>query len=144
MSEVREVAEARFEEALFRTGARDPREFYRERLRELKSSDPAGFRRAVEYFENELLPEVAREGSDPLAAWLEYGRFLASVCISGETVQIDPTGRSEPYAPPVPADRLVLHLPTSTREAALAVGLPPALSEAQRVTYELLVLRRAG
>ena len=35
--------------------------------------------RAVAYFEQELTPAVAREDSDPMAEWLEYGRFLASL-----------------------------------------------------------------
>lgn len=138
------IAERRFLAALAERGARDPREFYRERLKTLRAADAAGFERAVRYFEETLIPEVAREASDPLAAWLEYGRVLADLCIAGETVQIDPTGRSTLYAPPVPVESLVLHLPTSTREAALAVGIPPKLSDAQRATYDLLVNRRAG
>ncbi len=144
MSDLNAVAEARFAAALAESGARDPRAFYREQLRLLKAEDPAAFREAVDYYERTLLPEVAREGSDPIAAWLEYGRFLASRRAPGETVAIDPTGRSRPYAPPVPLDHLVLHLPTSTRLAALAVGLPPELSDAQRATYDLLVKRRLG
>jgi hypothetical protein len=54
-------------------------------------------------------------------------------------VEIDPTGLAHPYSPPVPADRLVLHLPTSAREPALLVGLPPTLSPAQRASFDLLV-----
>jgi hypothetical protein len=139
-----EEATRRFEAALAATGGRDPREFYRERLRELRERDPAAFRRAKEHFEQRLIPAVAAGEVDPLAAWLEYGRLLASLLAEGAAVQIDATGRSIPYAPPVPPDHLVLHLPTSTREAALAVGLPPELSRAQRAAYELLVLRKTG
>jgi hypothetical protein len=144
MSDASTIAEQRFEAALAERGARDPRDFYRERLRVLRSSNAAAFREAVDYFENTLIPEAAREGSDPLAAWLEYGCFLAARCAPGEPVQIDPTGRSVPYAPPVPIDHLVLHLPTSVREPALAVGLPPRLSDPQRATYDLLVTRKLG
>ncbi len=142
MTDLNTLAEARFNAALTETGARDPRTFYRERLRALKAEDPAAFREAVEYYEQTLIPEVAREGSDPVAAWLEYGRFLATRVAPGETVQIDPTGLSAPYSPPVPLDHLVLHLPTSPRTPALAVGLPAELSDAQRATYDLLVSRK--
>jgi hypothetical protein len=144
MTDLRALADTRFLAALERSGARDPREFYRERLRSLRESDPEAYRAAVDHFERHLIPTVAREGGDPLAAWLEYGRYLASLCTPGEAVQIDPSGRSEPYAPPVPLDRLVLHLPTSPREAALAVGLPPTLSPAQKLAYDLLVLRKVS
>lgn len=137
--QLRQRADERFQQALDQTGARDPREFYRNRLRDLKAQDPDVFRRAVEYHDTRLVPTVAADGSDPLAAWLEYGRFLATLVAPGSTVQIDLTGRATEYSPPVPADCLVLHLPTDTRQRALAVGLPPKLSTAQRATYALLV-----
>lgn len=135
----RERAEERFVEALARTGSRDPREYYRERLRDLRDRDEQAFRRAREYYETRLLPAVAREGSDPLAEWLDYGRLLAELTTPGRAVEIDPTGLAHPYAPPVPTDRLVLHLPTSAREPALLIGLPPTLSPAQRASFDLLV-----
>ena len=135
----RERAEAHLVEALARTGGRDPREYYRERLRALRDRDEQAFQRAREYYEKHLLPAVAREESDPHAEWLDYGRLLAELSAPGRTVEIDATGRAHPYSPPVPADRLVLHLPTSAREPALLVGLPPALSPAQRASFELLV-----
>ena len=137
--QLREQADQRFQRALDATGARDPREFYRKRLRDLKAHDPDAFRRAVEYHDSRLVPNVAAEGSDPLREWLEYGRFLATLLAPGRTVQIDHSGRASEYAPPVPAEHLVLHLPTDTRQSALAVGLPPMLSPAQRATYALLV-----
>lgn len=140
---LRDRAEERFLRALQEAGARDPREFYRQGLRELRERDEAAYRRAVDYFERTLVPAVAREDSDPLAEWLEYGRLLAQLTADGATVQIDPSGLSAPYSPPVPVDNLVLHLPVSTRERALPVGLPPTLSAAQRACYELLV-RQAG
>lgn len=142
--QLREQADQRFQAALEQTGARDPREFYRKRLRDLKAQDPDAFRRAVEYHDSRLVPSVAAEGSDPLREWLEYGRFLATLVAPGRTVQIDPTGRASEYAPPVAADHLVLHLPTDTRQPALAVGLPPKLSPAQHATYALLVEGKQG
>lgn len=140
----REQAEERFARALRDTGARDPREFYRERLRELRERDEAAFRRALDYYGTRLIPAVADPGSDPLAEWLEYGRLLAQLTTDGRPVQVDSTGKAHPYAPPVPADHLVLHLPTSAREPALPVGIPPRLSAAQRATYELLVRQTMG
>ena len=41
-------------------------------------------------------------------------------------------------------EHLVLHLPTSAREPAIAVGLPPELSLAQKATYDLLVRQRVS
>jgi len=144
MAETREVAEERFKQALADTGARDPRDYYRERLVALRDRDPIAYQRAVVYFNTVLVPEVAREGSDPIAAWLDYGCFLAELSVDGGPVQIDASGRSQPYRSPAPTDHLVIHLPTSAREPALAVGLPPKLSPAQKATYDLLVLRRTA
>lgn len=138
---VKDRADRRFERALAESGMRDPRDFYRQRLRELRERDAAAYRRALEHYEGRLLRDVAAEGSDPIALWLEYGRFLAELTAAGATVQIDTTGKSEPYRPPVPRDRLILHLPTAAREPAIPVGIPPQLSPAQRATYELLVKR---
>ncbi|MDP9349784.1 MAG: hypothetical protein M3P24_11695 [Gemmatimonadota bacterium] len=141
---LRERADRRFEEALKAADARDPRDFYRARLRELKERSPESYRRAVAYYEERLIPAVADEASDPLAEWLEYGRVLVSLTAPGRTVQIDPTGRSRDYARPVPADALVLHLPEGAGQAALVLGLPAKLSPAQRASYELLVKGSLG
>lgn len=136
---LRARAEERFEAALRERSARDPREFYRTSLRELRARDADAFRRALEYFETRLVPRVAAEDSDPLAEWLEYGRVLASLYAPGRTVQVDRSGRAVPYAPPVPPDYLVLHLPDQAREPVRVVGLPTELSPAQRAAYDLLV-----
>jgi hypothetical protein len=144
MTDLRRRADERFEAALERTGARDPRDFYRERLKELREASSTSFTRATEYFEQKLIPTVADENSDPIGEWLEYGRYLANLLHEGQTVQIDPSGRSVPFRLPAEVDHLVLHLPSSSRVAALAVGLPPRLSPAQRATYDLLVARRTG
>jgi hypothetical protein len=135
----RENAETRLLQALQERGARDPRGFYRERLRALRDADPPAYQRAVEHFETRLVPAVGSGDTDPLGEWLEYGRFLAELTAPGRTVQIDPSGEARDYAPPVPDDHLVLHLPDSTRAPALVVGLPPELSPPQRAAYELLV-----
>lgn len=142
--DIKERAERRFEHALTERGARDPRDFYRERLKELRARDERAFSQALRYYDSRLVPAVARDDSDPLAEWMEYGRVLAQLSAEGSTVQVDPSGRARPYAPPVPLDHLVLHLPTSAREPALLVGLPTQLSPAQRATYELLVRQALG
>ena len=141
---LKQRADDRFARAIESTGAKDPRDFYRDRLRDLRTRDARAYARAVDYYENRLIPAVAGDGSDPLAEWLEYGRLLAQLTSEGETRQIDPTGLSLPYAPPVPRDHLVLHLPTSSREPVLLVGLPARLSPAQRATYDLLVRGSLG
>ena len=131
-------ADRKLEAALAATGARDPREFYRDRLRDLKQADRSAYEQAVGYYRDTLVPSVAA-GADPLPAWTEYGRRLASLGTPGRTVMVDRTGVSEPYRAPAPPDRLILHLPDGSRGRALVVGIPAELSRAQRATYDLLV-----
>jgi len=64
---------------------------------------------------------------------------VAELTVAGTPIEVDATGRRLPYAPPTPADRMVLHIPQGTRGRALVVGLPPELSAAQLATYDLLV-----
>jgi len=132
-------ADRRLAEALERSGARDPREFYRERLRELKGADPVKYEEAVAYYRDTLMPEVASGDGDPLASWTEYGRRLAEAVAPGRTVSVDTTGRASAYRAPSPPDGLVLHLPDGKSSRALLVGLPAELSPAQRATYDVLV-----
>lgn len=141
---LRELADNRFAAALAATGARDPRDFYRDQLKQLKERDPAAFRSGSDYFERKLLPAVAAEGSDPIAEWLDFGCFLAELQIEGSAIQIDPTGRASAFRRPVPIQNLVLHLPTSARETAIPIGLPPELSPSQRATFDLLVRQKVS
>jgi hypothetical protein len=136
---VREEADRRFQEALERSGARDPRDYYRKALRELRNVDPGEYDRAVAHFQDVLVPSIANGESEPLWAWREYGRLIAELTVAGRTVSIDETGRAEPFDPDVPTDRLVLHLPDSKGSRAILVSLPPTPSSAQRATYDLLV-----
>ena len=131
-------ADRALEAALAETGARDPREFYRDRLRELKRVSQDAYRTAVEYYTETLLPEVAGGRRDPLEAWTEYGRRLAEALAPGRTVGVDESGRAHPWDGHE-RDRLVLHLPDEKGGRALLVGLPPKLSDAQRATYDVLV-----
>ena len=135
------AADKAFEEALRTAGARDPREFYRERLRELKGTDPAAYEEAVRYYQDTLIPAVAEGSADPLQAWLEYGLRLANWAAPGEPVAVDRTGLRRPLEGPAPLDLLLLHVP-SANGRALVVGIPAELSPAQRATYELLVRGR--
>jgi len=128
-----------FEEALVQAGAKDPREFYRKRLREMKADNPEAYGEAVAYYENDLVPSIAEAGDDPLTAWQRFGCRVAELAVAGTPIEVDATGRRLPYAPPTPSDRMVLHVPQGTRGRALVVGLPPELSAAQLATYDLLV-----
>ena len=134
--EMTQAADRALEAAMSETGARDPREFYRERLKELKQADPDAYQKAVTYYRETLIPSVAG-GAPALAAWTEYGRVLAETSAPGRTVSIDDTGRSHPYGGP-DLTRLVLHLPEKAGRALL-VALPPELSPAQRATFDVLV-----
>ncbi len=143
-SDQRARADERFQAALTERGARDPRDFYRDRLKEMREAAPEAYQKARRYYETRLIPAVAAEGSDPLREWLEYGRLLATLTASGRTVQIDASGLSSDYAPPVSPDHLVLHLPEQTSRPALVVGIPMKLSPAQRAAYDLLVKQSLG
>jgi len=138
-ADVTEQADRLLVEALQQSGARDPREFYRDRLRELRGANSVGYDEAVAYYRDTLIPAVASGEVNPLHAWTEYGRRLAIALAPGETVRIDDTGRSHPYEGPE-AGGLVLHMPSDTGTKTLVVGLPPKLSPAQRATYDVLVV----
>ena len=140
--EVHERADQIFEDALAKTGAKDPREFYRKRLRDMKVENPHAYGEAVAYYENRLVPSIAEAGDEPLTAWQQFGCRMAELTVAGTPIEIDTTGRRRPYAPPTPADRMVLHIPQGSKGRALVVGLPPELSAAQVATYDLLVAGR--
>jgi hypothetical protein len=126
-------------EALSETGAMDPRPRYRILLSELKRRDPAAYDEAVSRFRDAVLPSIARRETDPLVAWLEYGRHLAEKLAPGRTLSLDEHGRSSTLAGPPSWKALVLHVPTDTRTRAILIGEPPEPTRAQRATVELLV-----
>ena len=140
--ELHDRADQIFEDALGKTGAKDPREFYRKRLREMKEENPDAYGEAVAYYQNELVPSIAEAGDDPLMAWQRFGCRMAELTVTGTPIEIDTTGRRRPYAPPTPTDRMVLHIPQGSKGRALIIGLPPELSAAQLATYDLLVAGR--
>src|SRR5512142_1694232 len=113
MDDPRTLAERRLAEALAASAMADPRAPYRDRLRQLRASDPAAFARALDHFENTLVPAVAGD-AEPLAAWLAYGTFLAELPGRGRTIAVGREGRARPYQPP-PAGALILFLPDDGR-----------------------------
>lgn len=137
-------AEQRLEEALNATGARDPRDYYRERLRALREQDRSLYDQAVSHYKDVLIPSIAGGDTDPLAAWTEYGRRLAELASPGRTLTLDGSGRAAAYAKPVDPAHLVLHLPDSPRGPSLLVALPAELTPAQRAAYEWLVQGRTS
>lgn len=120
-------------------GARDPRDFYRRSLMELRSENPEAYEQAVAHFQDVLVPSIARGEAEPLTSWREYGRLIAEATAKGETVAIDESGISHPYEPAMPMDLLVLHMPDAKGGRSILVSLPPHPSPAQRATYDLLV-----
>ena len=127
-------------EALDTSGERDPRDYYRSRLKELRVSNPEGYDAAIEYYQNKLIPPIASGEVEPLIAWMEYGKFLAESFTPGQTVSINQSGESHPYDPTTTSGKLVLHIPESGKGGrAILVGLPSELSPAQRATYDVLV-----
>ncbi len=137
------AADRRFAERLEATGARDPREYYRGMLRELKGADEAAYRTLVAAYEAEVVEPIGRGEADPLEAWLAFGvRLAVARAGAGQTVVIDDTGQAHPFEPPARWDRLLLHLPDDRGTRALAVGLPPELSPPQRAAVDLLVHRK--
>lgn len=130
-------ADARLEEALGRRGLRDPRDPLRARLRAMRET-PA-FGEFVRYYEEELVPPVARGAADPVEAWEEFGRRLARASGEGREVAVDPSGRAEPVAGTIPDDRIVLYLPGDARDPPLPLRVPRDLSSHQEATLALLV-----
>ncbi|NNF26029.1 MAG: hypothetical protein HKN73_02250 [Gemmatimonadetes bacterium] len=138
-SSLQDEADRRFSEALDTTGARDPRDYYRERLKELRTSNPEGYRKAVSYYQETLIPRVGDPDSDPMKEWRSYGLEIARLTAPGRTVRVDPSGRAEPFSEPCPDTAMVLHVPDGRGPPALLVGLPPQPSDAQIATYDWLV-----
>ena len=64
-------ADRRLVEALNASGERDPRDYYRDQLKELKGSNPEGYDTAIEYYRNKLIPLIASGEAEPILAWTE-------------------------------------------------------------------------
>lgn len=137
--ELRSRAEARLAEAAQARGLADPRPAYRERLRVLKHTHPDAFQQAVRHYDEQVLPALADR--DPLDAWIEYGRFLASLTSAGVATAIDEKGRAAKWNPATPAS-LVLFIPDDTSSDVLPLVQPDAPSAAQAATIALLVEKK--
>ena len=137
-------ADSRLEEALEREGARDPREFYRDRLKELKQANAEAICEAVAYYRDSLIPRVASGEVDPsrhgpstgcqLAQWLAPGPVRSRWTLRGALIRA-PAGASGPPAS-APAGR-------TRADVRSWWGCRPKLSTAQRAAYDVLVEREA-
>jgi hypothetical protein len=133
------VADRRFAERRAATCARDPREFYRGLLRDLREADASAYRDMVARYEAQVVGAVGRGETDPLEAWLAFGLDLAVASAgAGRSVVVDATGRATPLDARPRWDQMILHLPEG-RGRAVPVSLPPELSDAQRAALDLLV-----
>ncbi len=137
-----QAAEARFAEALAASGARDPRDYYREKLRELKRDSPEGYAEGVAYYQQTLIPSIADGKVDPIEAWRDYGLLIARLVAPGHPVAVDAGGRSSPFQPPGDPGDMVLHMPDQSRTRPILVTLPAEPSEAQLATFDWLVSGR--
>lgn len=140
--DLRKTADVRFEAALAAAGARDPRDYYRSQLRELKRSNPRGYADAVAYYQSTLVTSIAEQDADPLQAWQRFGLRIAQLAAAGRAVAVDPAGRSRPFEAPGRTEDMILHLPDARNQRVLLVGLPPEPSTAQMAAYNWLVRRR--
>ena len=135
--ETKARADARLEAALADGDRRDPRPFYRHALRYLRKENPAAFQRALDYFENELIPASLAE--DPLQAWLEYGQLLAGELGAGRVLDLDDTGRAHTVENAALARGLLLFLPDDPRTPVLVLRYPADATPSQQAAHELLV-----
>lgn len=136
---LRARAEARLEESARAAGVADPRPMYRERLRQLRQARPEAFDRAVLHYEEDVLPAMA--GDDALRAWIDYGRYLASLDGAGRVVSIDPQGRASDPASGAAAG-LILFIPEDSAADVMVLCQPVSPSGAQEATVRLLVERK--
>ena len=137
-----DLAGARFARRLEETGARDPREFYRQLLRDLKEADAAGYEEMVARYRDRVVAPIEAGEGDPLTHWLEFGLEVAGRLHPGRTVVIGEDGRATPLAPPPDPLDLILHLPDDVKSRAIPVGIPPEPTPAQSATLDVLVKGR--
>ncbi|MGH7504397.1 MAG: hypothetical protein ACRELX_02050 [Longimicrobiales bacterium] len=136
--DAKQEADARLGDALADRALEDSRPAYRQRLRELRESNPAAFDRARGHYEDVVVPALFT-ASDPVEVWIEYGRWLAELTADGRLLAIDRSGRASPYAPDAAAGALVLHIPDDAGIAILPVAVPLEATPAQRASLDLLV-----
>lgn len=152
-----EQATARLEAALAASSVRDPRAAFRAALRALKEDRPESFQDALRYYETVLVPRIAEQDEDPVAAWLAYGRRIAELSGSGRTWRVDPSGRARetheapsspddgaPAGAAAPASDLLLFVPDRPTAPVVPLSGPAEPTAAQQASLDLLVFGRLG
>ncbi|MSR22010.1 MAG: hypothetical protein EXR92_00380 [Gemmatimonadetes bacterium] len=139
-ADIQKEADLRLAGALERTGARDPREAYRDLLKELRGRSKDAYEEAVREYRTTVLEPIAEAGADPVQAWLEFGCRLAKRLHPGQAVVLNEAGRARPLEPPPGPDALILHVPEERRARAMILGMPRELTPAQRAAVDLLAL----
>lgn len=136
------AADAHFARQLGETGSRDPREFYRQLLRELKDADAEAYEEMVNRYRSGVAEPIEKGADNPLALWLSFGIEVANRLHPGRTMVIGEDGRGRSFEPPPDHRQLLLHLPDDARTRAIPVGIPPEPTPAQSATLDLLVQGR--
>lgn len=131
-------ANARTQEALEAGGFADMRPAYRDMLRHLKKQDAARFGEATRRYEEDLVPALTDGEQDPIAAWVEYGSWLAGETQPGRLLRLDETGLATPADPAPLPGHVLLYLPDDSGPPAVPILLPADPSPAQQAALELL------
>jgi hypothetical protein len=138
VTEESDAAGRRTQEALAEGGFTDIRPAYRSVMRRLKEQDADAFAEATRRYEDVLAPALADETKDPLAAWTDYGAWLARRLGPGRLVRLDETGLATAAEPEPMPGHVLLFLPDSDREPAIPILRPAKPSPAQATALELL------
>ncbi|HSJ14174.1 MAG TPA: hypothetical protein VK939_07155 [Longimicrobiales bacterium] len=139
-ADIKSRAEARLIGAASEGGFADPRPALRQRLRELKETRGGAFQEALRHYEEQVVPALAE--ADALAAWIEYGAWVAGLSAPGRLLAVDALGTARPYVSPAAAGTLILHVPDDTAAGVLVLAAPAAPSAAQQAALDLLVNRK--
>jgi hypothetical protein len=139
-AETRVRAEARLAEAAAALQLADPRPPLRERLKMLRQKHPDAFSKAVEHYEQAVLPGLTAD--DPMPAWLDYARFLGQLTANGRLLAIGEDGVAAAFLPPLSPGALVLFIPDDTAVPAFVAAQPQRPSAAQQASMDLLVRGR--
>jgi hypothetical protein len=141
-AQTRALAETRLTDAAAALRLADPRPRLRERLKQLREERADSFNRAVEHYEQAVLPRLAAEEQEPLSVWLEYARFIGQSTANGRLLAIGDDGAAAAFRPPVAPGVLFLFVPDDNAVPAFIAAQPLQPSPAQLATIDLLVGRR--
>lgn len=133
-----DAASVRTQKALEAGGFADMRPAYRAMLRYLKQQDAGRFDEATRRYEEELVPALTDDERDPVAAWAEYGAWLAGETLPGRLLRLDESGLATPSDPDPLPGHVLLYLPDESRRAAIPIVLPADPSPSQQAALELL------